>query len=330
MKASAEKEFSGDDVDFDPSVSAASAMRELGEELYEDLLAKASLQLLGKGLPPQLRHHGFKMMRHLFSSRSATAALVAKAIWSGGISLLNDLLSPVTYLSKSGPDDAELAAFILKWISDFRGGLCEADLPELDEFLTNVMLLLSSLIEKHSESIIAERPDELMVSTEKDVLTVTSCLLAANAYAEWVPVVHLVKHGLVKRCESLLHLSKFQTYALKFFKILCQRRRPITAAQDYDDAMGHVFEILMSISQDSLTKDRACSDFSSERELDVAEGICDCLVTLVSSNMQCIVSDTIKTSCFLRQMLEYYQHYKIALHFQCLPFWLMVLTKGPK
>lgn len=25
------------------------------------------------------------------------------------------------------------------------GGLCEADLPELDEFLTNVMLLLSSV-----------------------------------------------------------------------------------------------------------------------------------------------------------------------------------------
>ncbi|KAF7039510.1 hypothetical protein CFC21_049482, partial [Triticum aestivum] len=260
--------------------------------------------------------------QHLFRSRSATATLVAKVIWSGGTSLLDDLLSPVTYLSKSGPDDAELAAFILKWISDFRGGLCEADLPELDEFLTNVMLLLSSLIEKHSESIIAERPDELMVSTEKDVLTVTSCLLAANAYAEWVPVVHLVKHGLVKRCESLLHLSRFQTYALKFFKILCQRRRPLTVAKDYDDAMSHVFEILMSISQDSLTKVAACSDFSSERELNVAEGICDCLFTLVSSNMQCIIADTIKTSCFLRQMLEYYQHYKIALHFQSLPFWL--------
>uniref|UniRef100_A0A453GCW2 Exportin-5 C-terminal domain-containing protein n=3 Tax=Aegilops tauschii subsp. strangulata TaxID=200361 RepID=A0A453GCW2_AEGTS len=298
--------------------------------MYEDLLAKASLHLLGKGLPPQVWHHGFKMMRHLFRSRSATATLVAKVIWSGGTSLLDDLLSPVTYLSKSGPDDAELAAFILKWISDFRGGLCEADLPELDEFLTNVMLLLSSLIEKHSESIIAERPDELMVSTEKDVLTVTSCLLAANAYAEWVPVVHLVKHGLVKRCESLLHLSRFQTYALKFFKILCQRRRPLTVAKDYDDAMSHVFEILMSISQDSLTKVAACSDFSSERELNVAEGICDCLFTLVSSNMQCIIADTIKTSCFLRQMLEYYQHYKIALHFQSLPFWLMVLTEGPK
>ncbi|KAI5002802.1 hypothetical protein ZWY2020_027452 [Hordeum vulgare] len=305
-------------------------MRQLGEELYEDLLAKASLELLGKGLPPQVRHHGFKMMRHLSRSRSTAAALVAKVIWSGGISLLNDLLSPVAYLSKPGPDDAELAAFTLKWISDFRGGLCEADLPDLDEFLTNVMLLLSSLLEKHFESIIAERRDELMVSTEKDVLTVTSCLFAANAYAEWVPVVHLVKHGLVKRCESLLHLSKFQTYALKFFKILCQRRRPITVAKDYDDAMGHVFEILMSISQDSLTKVRACSDFNSERALDVAKGICDCLVTLVSSNMQCIIADSIKTSRFLRRMLEYYQHYKIALHFQCLPFWLMVLSEGPK
>lgn len=58
----------------------------------------------------------------------------------------------------------------------------------------------------------------------------------------------------------------------------------------------------MSISQDSLTKVGACSDFSSERDLNVAEGICDCLVTLVSSNMQCIIADTIKTSCFLRQV----------------------------
>ncbi|XP_044977615.1 protein HASTY 1-like isoform X2 [Hordeum vulgare subsp. vulgare] len=329
MEASAEEEDSGDAVILDSSVSAASAMRELGEEVYEDLLVKASLQLLGKGLPPQIWHHGFEMMQHLFISRSATAALMGKVIWSGGVSLLNDLLSSVTSLSKSGPKD---------WISDFRivstidleGGLCEAGLSDLDEFLTNVMLLISSLLEQHVESILSEHPDELMVSTEEDVLTVTACLLAANAYAEWVPVVHLVKHGLVKRCQSLLHLSKFWTHALKFFKILCQRRRPPTVAMDYAGAMNHVFEILMSISQDSLTKVGACLDFGCEREFNIAEGVCDCLVALGSFNMQFIIADTIKASCFLRQMLEYYQHYKIALHFQCLPFWLMVLTERPK
>ncbi|XP_048567085.1 uncharacterized protein LOC125547126 [Triticum urartu] len=54
---------SGDAVDLDSSVPAASALPGPGEDVYVVLLVKASLKLLGKDLPPQIRHYGFEMMQ---------------------------------------------------------------------------------------------------------------------------------------------------------------------------------------------------------------------------------------------------------------------------
>lgn len=39
--------------------------------------------------------------------------VILQLIWSGGISLLNDLLSPVTYLSNSVPDDVSSSTYKL-------------------------------------------------------------------------------------------------------------------------------------------------------------------------------------------------------------------------
>ncbi|XP_044359170.1 protein HASTY 1-like isoform X2 [Triticum aestivum] len=61
--AAAEEEPSGDAVDLDSSVPAASALPDPGGDVYVVLLVKASLKLLGKDLPPQVRHYGFEMMQ---------------------------------------------------------------------------------------------------------------------------------------------------------------------------------------------------------------------------------------------------------------------------
>ncbi|KAM3334936.1 hypothetical protein ACQJBY_029383 [Aegilops geniculata] len=61
--AAEEEEPSGDAVDLDSSVPAASALPDPGEDVYVVLLVKASLKLLGKDLPPQVRHYGFEMMQ---------------------------------------------------------------------------------------------------------------------------------------------------------------------------------------------------------------------------------------------------------------------------
>jgi len=55
------------------------------------------------------------------------------------------------------------------------------------------------MLEKYGGSFLTKHPEQLTVSSKKHGLAVAACLLAANAYAEWVPVVHLAKYGLVER-----------------------------------------------------------------------------------------------------------------------------------
>uniref|UniRef100_A0A0D9V0Y4 Uncharacterized protein n=1 Tax=Leersia perrieri TaxID=77586 RepID=A0A0D9V0Y4_9ORYZ len=64
-----------------------------------------------------------------------------------------------------------------------------------------------------------------------------------------------------------------------------------------------------------------------KRPLDVAITEYD---AAMSNIFQCILADVARTLHFLQQMLEYYQHYRIALHFQSLLFWLVVLREPSK
>ncbi|XP_062225180.1 protein HASTY 1-like isoform X2 [Phragmites australis] len=364
--ASAEEEPSSGAVDPDPRrppAAAAAAMivpeedKEEKGQGYVDSLLRVSLHLLRNGFVPEVQRQGLKLMLHLLRfrwdelrieewsrstfgddadliaglygttdilpSKSDVAALMAEVTLNGGISLLNDLLPSIISLSKRGPTEAELAAFILKSISDSRidcgvdpdGAQFEAVLSGLDEALPNIMLILSSLLENHGGAVVAKQPDQLIVSSKKHALTVTACLLAANAYA---------------KCKSFLNFSNTRVLALQFFKVICQRIRPLCATEDYDTAMSLVFWILMSISKDSLTKFKTHSGFLSESQLNFAGRICECLIALGSSNMQFIITDGNRATHFFRQMLEYFQHSKFALHFRSMQFWLMVLKELSK
>ncbi|OQU83505.1 hypothetical protein SORBI_3005G127300 [Sorghum bicolor] len=337
---------------------------------YADTLLRTTLQLLLKGVSPEIRRQGLNLMLHLLRyrwdelcieewsassdvadlvaglhgatdispSKNAIAALMAEVIWSGGISLLNALLPSIIILAKRGPAEAELAALIFKWISDFgtvctvdlEGGQSEAILCGLDEALPSIMVILSSLLEKYGGSFLTKHPEQLTVSSKKHGLTVAACLLAANAYAEWVPVVHLAKYGLVERCKSFLYFSNPHVLALSFFKVICQRRRPPYDTEDYDTIMSLVFWSLINISKDFLISAKTHCGLLDECLLDFTGRICECLIALGSFNMQFIIKDRNRAPVFFRQMLEYYQHDKIALHFRCLQFWLMVLKELPK
>ncbi|GJN25665.1 hypothetical protein PR202_gb13523 [Eleusine coracana subsp. coracana] len=260
----------------------------------------------------------------ILPSKSDVAALMTEVSLSGGIPFLNDFLRSIMFLTERGPTEAELAAFILNSISESRidcgfdpdGNQFAVILSDRDEVLPTIMLILSSLLEKHGRAVLAEQPDQLIVSRRNRALAVITCLFAANAYAKWVPVVHLDKYGLIERCKSFLNSTDLRVVALQFFKILCQRRRPLFATDDYDNVMNLVFWILMSISKDSLTELEIHHGFLGEKQLIFTGRICECLVTLGSLNMQFIIADGNRATHFFQQMLKYYQHSKFALHFR--------------
>ncbi|KAK1664794.1 hypothetical protein QYE76_052953 [Lolium multiflorum] len=271
--------------------------------------------------------------------KSQTAALVAEVVRREGVNLLNTLLPSIASLSNSGPVEAEVVAMILRWLpeditvhnEDLEGDKRRALLRGLTEALPQILPLLYSLLEKHFVAALSEHTKQQMELAKQHVGTVTAVLNAVNAYAEWAPVTDLARYGLIHGCGSLLSYSDFRLHACEFFKVICQRRRPVDVAIcEYDAAMSNIFQVLMTSSQEFLTKSRMQPSAIDENEYEFAVCVCETVVALGSSNMQCILADGARTSHFLQQMLEYYQHYRIALHFQSLLFWLVVLREPSK
>ncbi|KAJ3702056.1 hypothetical protein LUZ61_005761 [Rhynchospora tenuis] len=271
--------------------------------------------------------------------KSQTAALVAEVVRREGITIWSELFPSVVSLSNKGPTEAELVAMILRWLpeditvhnEDLEGDRRRELLRGLTESLSEILPLLYSLLEKHFVSAMTEHANQNLESAKQHAATVTAALNAVNAYAEWAPVPDLAKFGLIHGCSSLLPYNEFRLHACEFFKFICQRKRPVDAtALEFDSAMNSTFQILMSVSRDFLNKSKSNPSTIDESEYEFAECILESMVALGSSNMQCIIGDVIMTSQFLQQMLEYYQHYRISLHFQSLLFWLALLREPAK
>ncbi|KAF2950142.1 protein HASTY 1 isoform X2 [Oryza sativa Japonica Group] len=271
--------------------------------------------------------------------KSQTAALVAEVVRREGVALWNTLLPSIVSLSNNGPIEAELVAMILRWLpeditvhnEDLEGDRRRALLRGLTESLPQILPLLYSLLEKHFVAALSAHTNQQMELAKQHVGTITAVLNAANAYAEWAPVTDLAKYGLIHGCGSLFSYSDFRLHACEFFKIICQRKRPLDVAiVEYDAAMSNIFQLLMNIAQDFLVRSKMQPNVIDVNEYEFAMCICETMVALGSSNMQCILADVARTLHFLQQMLEYYQHYKITLHFQSLLFWLVVLREPSK
>jgi exportin-5 len=81
------------------------------------------------------------------------------------------------------------------------------------------------------------------------------------------------------------------------------RKRPVdVAVAEYDAAMSNVFQVLMNISQQFLTRSGTQPSAIDESEYEFAACICETMVALGSSNMQCILADGSRTLHFLKQV----------------------------
>ncbi|XP_008799279.2 protein HASTY 1 [Phoenix dactylifera] len=275
--------------------------------------------------------------REEWALKSQTAALAAEVVRREGVTLWHELLPSLVSLSNKGPIEAELVAMMLRWLpeditvhnEDLEGDRRRVLLRGLTESLTEILPLLYKLLEKHFGAALNEYAKQQLDIAKQHAATVTAALNAVNAYVEWAPVPDLAKYGLIHGCGSLLPYNEFRLHACEFFKLVCQRKRPTDAtASEFDSAMNTIFQMLMNVSRDFLNRSRSNFHAIDESEFEFVECICESMVALGSSNMQCIIADGTMTSQFLQQMLEYYQHFKIALHFQSLLFWLVVMRES--
>ncbi|XP_021773055.1 protein HASTY 1-like [Chenopodium quinoa] len=267
--------------------------------------------------------------------KSQTAALVAEIVRREGPNMLQELFPSVAALSNSGPSQAELVSMMLRWLpeditvhnEDLEGDRRRLLLRGLTESLPEILPLLYTLLERHFGAAVNEANQQHLDIAKQHAATVTATLNAINAYAEWAPLPDLAKYAIIYGCGCLLTSPDFRLHACEFFKLVSARKRPADAPPDFDSAVRSIFETMMNVSKDFLHKSSLGSGAVDDSEFEFAELICECMVSLGSTNLMCISSDT-KTNIlffFLQQMLGYFQHYKLALHCQSLPFWLALM-----
>lgn len=336
-------------------------------------LAGTSFALVKRDWSIEVRLHALKMLQHLvrlrwdelspterweFASvaiglmseianpseewalKSQMAALVAEMVRREGLNLWQELRPSLISLSNSGPVQAELVAMMLRWLpeditvhnEDLEGDRRRLLLSGLTQSLPEIFPLLYTLLERHFGAAVNEVGRQQLDIAKQHAASVTATLNAINAYAEWAPVPDLFKYGIIKGCGFLLSSPDFRLLACEFFQLVSPRKRPVDdSASEFDTAVSNNFQILMNVSGDFLLKSNTSSIDSSE--YDFAECICKCMVSLGSSNLQCIYGDDTTVSNYLQQMMGYYQHKKLVLHYHALLFWLALmrdLTLKPK
>ncbi|RDX99328.1 Protein HASTY 1, partial [Mucuna pruriens] len=278
--------------------------------------------------------------------KSQTAALVAEVVRREGLNLWQEMLPSLISLSSKGPIEAELVAMMLRWLpeditvhnEDLEGdrrrlllrGLTQS-LPEILPLLYTVYLSpkphsMFILLERHFTAALNEAGRKQMDIAKLHAATVTATLNAVNAYAEWAPLSDLAKSGIIHGCGVLLSAPDFRLHASEFFKFVSPRKRPIDAsASEFDQAMSSIFQTLMNVSREFLYRSSSGPGSMDEGEYEFAEYICESMVSLGSYNLQSIAGDSTILPCYLEQMLGFFQHFKFAIHFQSMHFWLMLM-----
>ncbi|KAJ6757288.1 EXPORTIN 1/5 [Salix koriyanagi] len=296
------------------------------------ILASTSFVLVKRDWSSEIRLHAFKMLQHLvrlrweelspterrnfanaavelmaeiansceeWALKSQTAALVAEIIRREGLELWKELLPSLVSLSSQGPIQAELVSMTLRWLpeditvhnEDLEGDRRRLLLRGLTESLPEMLPLLYTLLERHFGSALSEVSRQQLDIAKQHAATVTATLNAVNSYAEWAPLQDLAKYGIIYGCGAMLSSPDFRLHACEFFKLVSQRKRPGDAsASEFDSAMQYICESMMSLG---------------------------------SFNLQCISGDNNILSLYLQQMLGFFQHFKLALHYQSLLFWLV-------
>ncbi|CAN6582061.1 unnamed protein product [Malus baccata var. baccata] len=267
--------------------------------------------------------------------KSQTAALTAEMVRREGLNLWQELFPTLVSLSSKGPIQAELVSMMLRWLpeditvhnEDLEGDRRRLLLRGLTQSLPEILPLLYTLLERHFGAALSEAGKQQFDLAKQHAATVTATLNAVNAYSEWAPLPDLAKSGIIHGCGFLLSSPDFRLHACEFFKLVSQRKRPIddTSAPEFDSAISNIFQILMNVSKEFLYKSSSGAGVIDESNIEFVEYICESMVSLGSTNLQCIAGDSIVLPLYLQQMLGFFQHFKLALHFQSLYFWLALM-----
>ncbi|KAJ0244483.1 hypothetical protein HA466_0191070 [Hirschfeldia incana] len=229
--------------------------------------------------------------------KSETVTLVAEMFEKEDLEMWQEFFLSLVSLSSQGPLQAELALEVVKRLSEHHIDHIKELLEDnkhshhLLQGLPDILVWLHDLLEKHfGDARNAEGRGKVELAMQHSD-AVVACLNAINSLTEWAPVPDFAEYKIVDQCASLLSSSEFCRLAYMFFKLICSRESPTDASSgaEFDSTISH---------------------------------ICKTMVSLGSTNLKCIFTDSDAIALYLKQMLWFFEHYKFDLHFESLFFWL--------
>lgn len=311
-------------VDADACKEAALTYLESIKTGNVGVLSQVSFLLVAKDWPLQVRIYASKLLQHLVKLRwdelssseqmdvssasfelmsevaaanpceecemkSETVTLVAEMFEKEeDLEMWQELFLSLASLSSQGPLHAELALKVVKRLSELED---KKHSHHLLQGLPDILVWLHDLLEKHfGDARNAEGRDKVELAKQHSD-AVVACLNAINSLTEWAPVPDFSEYKIIDQCASLLSSPEFCRLACMFFTLICSRERPT------DDASGAEFDSTII-------------------------HICKMMVSLGSTNLHCIFTDSSAIALYLKQMLWFFEHYKFDLHYESLFFWL--------
>ncbi|CAL9219649.1 unnamed protein product [Arabidopsis halleri] len=266
--------------------------------------------------------------------KSQSAALVAEIVRREGPDVWQKIFTLLTSLSAQGPLQAELVLMTLRWLpeditiynDDLEGDRRRLLLRGLTQSLPEILPLLYNLLERHFGAAMSEAGRQQYDLAKQHADVVIACLNAIIAYTEWAPVPDLARYGILSGCSFLLSSPDFRLHACEVFKLVCSRKRPSDASTaEFDSAISNLFQILTNASREFLCRSSSSSSVIDDNDYDFAVCLCESMASLGSTNLQCISSDGGVMALYLQQMLGFFQHFKLGLHFEALLFWLSLM-----
>lgn len=85
---------------------------------------------------------------------------------------------------------------------------------------------------------------------------------------------------------------------------MCRKRPVDDQVSDFDSAISSTIQILLKISGDFLTRSSSNIAGIDENEMEFMDVFCESMVSLATSNMQCILRESTTLSLYIQQVIS--------------------------
>lgn len=161
----------------------------------------------------------------------------------------------VLHAAAAGPQHAELAAMVLRWLAedvtclndDIAGGKMQKLLKGLLACLPQTLPFLYQLLESNFGAALASGQAGHAAAARLHAAVVEAVLTALTAHMDWAPVPMIQQYGVLDACVHLLSSLEFRVAAIGVLKQLAARKKMQDDGEPFASTMAKLGDALTQV-----------------------------------------------------------------------------------